>query len=832
MSTLTGTVGNLIQGVSQQDPHVRALGQVTEQINMRSNTALGLVRRPGTKFEFAIPADLTIDQDTAVYEYTSGDDKYIVFLRPDGMAVLDYEGNYQAISGGYDAYTAEFKDPALSAVHNLSDYVGSAESSESLMAHTVADTTFILNKEVTVGDTQTSAYVSSANTRSYIYVKKVEYGAAYVINENTGGSAITAASIVLPTSKTVAAGSVNLENLTSPSNVAFYLADALILAGYTAYVVGDSTIAVVGKDMSVDSDYPDNILVYKDKIARYEDLPPIGDDIQDVQIVGDTNAENKYYVKGTGAKYSKTSVPYQNPLVTTVSILVGTFTQYLFTDFRWDEVADDLQAEDLNGIDPYSMPHLLSKTASGFLVSIGDWENRPAGDGDTNPAPKFIGRTISDISDYQNRLVFLAGRYLCASRTDEWFAFWKDTVITVNPANPVNISAGTELFSSAKVAGDFIAFSTNGPYRVFGQSEPFTASSPLVKVADLQISKRANPKTTKLGVIAAYSSGVNTNLQELVVTGDSRLILPLPLTSHIPSYIEHDVVQIEMHNAYNMAFVRTKNGYAPSMELYVYEGGSDSSGKQVQQSWGKWVFGSLTYPDHIRHMWLNENTLYLILAHRDDATKCYVYSIPLDPAYTEYLTGFRPTVDRMQEVTTEALNPTEADINCGDTIVCILTDDDSGAQLAATSSGDRLYIDDPTIDVPTDVLVGRPMESSVTLSPLYLRHADGSPRITSRTQLKRMWLNYVATGHIEVEVTDKAGTVTTKVWDCSEDAINGIWDSLALQSGSLTVPLRGTNTDVTIKIKSSDYKPLSVTSLQFTARYGRRASTRAKNTVI
>ncbi len=95
-----------------------------------------------------------------------------------------------------------------------------------------------------------------------------------------------------------------------------------------------------------------------------------------------------------------------------------------------------------------------------------------------------------------------------------------------------------------------------------------------------------------------------------------------------------------------------------------------------------------------------------------------------------------------------------------------------------------------------------------------------------------MWLSYTNTAYIKVTVTDKTGRVTYVDWDSSEDAINAIWDEITVQSGTLTVPLRGTNNDLHIRIETSDYRPFGVTGFTFRARYGSRANARTKNTVI
>ena len=830
MSKQQGSIGNLIQGVSQQDPKIRADGQVQEQLNMRSHVTLGAVTRPGTKFECEIPSGITIDQDTFIYDFSADGEEYVAFIRPDGIAIIDYAGNYQAISGGYDTYTAEFKDPALSATYSLSDYVGTAADASDIKAYTLADTTFILNKKAVPSLKATSPY--GLYSYSFIYVKAVTFGMDYSVYVDVSGTATSVASVSIPSAKTVASGDVNLQTVPSTRDVACFLLDQICAAGYNAFLIGDCVVAVTGQDITVESGLTEDIVAFSNSIPKYEDLPLIGSTNQDIKVIGDETAKDEYYVIGSGTISVKSGLTYTNPETGSTTLSTG-LDQYMYADFRWDEVASDEQD---NGIDAETMPHLITKTSSGFLVSRATWESRPAGDAETNPNPKFIGVPITSIGEYQNRLTFTSGKYLCSSRTDEWFAFWKDTVISDNPANPCYLAAVPDkdsddsLNSFSELAGDLLVFSDHAQYRVFGDS-PYTASSPLVKVGSTNMASAVPPASLSTSLLLAYSSGSFTNVKQLVVAGDSRILVPLDVSGHCPYYIEDYPAQVIAHPAQGISFIRTVDGFAPSRALWVYETGRNSLGEQIQQAWHKWVFGNPDAPDHIRHMWIKDNYLYMVMLYVD-IPRYVICSLPLDPAKTEFL-AFRPILDRMEEVTTEVGNFYEADITAGNDIMCILTGDNSGVRLLATAASDRLIIDPSEyLDDQVTVVVGRPYKSSIILSTLFLRGYQNVARTTNRTQLKRMWLDYSRTGHIEVRVTDRAGTTTTKTWDTTEDAMNSSWDEIALQSGTLMVPLRGTNTDVTIEILSEDYLPFGVSSFQFTARYGKKSNARAKNRIV
>ena len=49
--SVSGTLGSLLQGVSQQPAHIRNDGQVTEQVNMVSDVVRGLTSRPASDLQ-------------------------------------------------------------------------------------------------------------------------------------------------------------------------------------------------------------------------------------------------------------------------------------------------------------------------------------------------------------------------------------------------------------------------------------------------------------------------------------------------------------------------------------------------------------------------------------------------------------------------------------------------------------------------------------------------------------------------------------------------------------------------------------------------------------
>ena len=83
-------------------------------------------------------------------------------------------------------------------------------------------------------------------------------------------------------------------------------------------------------------------------------------------------------------------------------------------------------------------------TSTSFLddsSALGGWGDREVGDETTNPVPTFVGRGISGMFFYQNRLGFLSEDAVILSQPGDYFNFWNNSAITISDADPIDMMA-------------------------------------------------------------------------------------------------------------------------------------------------------------------------------------------------------------------------------------------------------------------------------------------------------------------------------------------------------------------------------------------------------
>jgi hypothetical protein len=167
MALINTSVPNLIQGVSQQPDATRFDGQCEEQENALSSVAEGLKKRPNTR-HVARLLQTAIDADSFVHFINRDDnEKYVVIHTGSGMEAWNIVTGVKCSMNGS---TSALTPPT---------YLQTSTPRESLKALTVADNTFIVNKEVSVSLSQTKT--PALEKKGFVYIAQGDYEKKYEV---------------------------------------------------------------------------------------------------------------------------------------------------------------------------------------------------------------------------------------------------------------------------------------------------------------------------------------------------------------------------------------------------------------------------------------------------------------------------------------------------------------------------------------------------------------------------------------------------------------------------------------------------------------------------
>ena len=207
MALVSSSIPNLINGISQQPPEIRLASQSERQVNGYSTIARGLEKRPGTEHKNKITSTLVDDTFVHSIRRDRTEEYTMVLTRASGTAsntaktltIYDQDGVSVPVKSNTNNAVASATDITSADLVYLDTLATAGGVQDNIVATTVADTTFLINKTKTVvkaatdgvvsGEgvtTRTSSAGSTQLTGGYtdeglIYVKTGDYSSKYVI---------------------------------------------------------------------------------------------------------------------------------------------------------------------------------------------------------------------------------------------------------------------------------------------------------------------------------------------------------------------------------------------------------------------------------------------------------------------------------------------------------------------------------------------------------------------------------------------------------------------------------------------------------------------------
>ena len=779
------TIPNLINGVSQQPDALRLSSQVDAMKDAYPSVVEGLGKRPPTEhIKKLINGTLgsayihTINRDV--------NERYVVFITNGNLRVFDIAGNEK---------TVNFPDGKT--------YLNHPDPKTGFRAITVADYTFIVN---TAKVTAMAADKSPAQTgHALVSIKQAVYETDYkvFIDGEERASHTTGASGALKTTA-----------------IATAIRSALATWGGADYTVRRerSTVWIKKNDGSnfvlktEDSRANTAMTPVTDKVQRFTDLPTVAPKGYVVEVVGDqTNNFDNYYVK---------FVP-NNPSDN-------------FDEGVWEEtVKPDIKIK----IDASTMPHILVREGDGtFTFKKATWGERVVGDEDSAPEPSFIGKTITDVFFFKNRLGFISDENVIMSRAGEYFEFFPSTVTTLLDSDPIDIAV-----SHTKVSILRHALPWNEKLLLFSDQTQFVLQggdilSPKTVSIDVstefETANQAKPVGAGKNVYFAVNKGGFSGLREYYVDEVTGLEDAADITAHVPKYIPSGVFKIASATNEDILVVLASGDQTRVFPYKFYWRGDE----KLQSAWSEWSFGGAT----VLNLDFIDTDLFILLQREDGV---YLEKLGVDPgrkddASVNHLTYLdrriteadctSVTYDSETDRTTFNLPYT---IRTGSTMQVVTRFGAStvGVVLPQVSaSGTQIVVNGDHSATP--VYIGEKYNMLVRLSTLTVKEEAPGGGFSSvgdaRLMLRFITLVYDNTGYFSVTVTYKwnQDEPSSYRYDFTGRILgSSIIGEVALEDGKRKFPVLAQNSDVIIEISNDTFLPCHLLSADVEAMFVVRA---------
>jgi len=758
---------------------------------------------------------------TAFYAYDRGDteEKYLIGF---GAATIS----------PIDLNTGDLVDIVYEA---SADYLTTDDPQKDLRFHTIADTTFIVNKSKTPLTGTPSP--ENATWQAMIYCKVAHWGKVSRVDIDGVQVAeyIAPATISLPQSTTASTADkrITLNTLDVIAGLEPELQAWATTNGVTLEIVGDVMyLSKAAGSYSItvyDGNNGVDLITVETMISQYSDLPDTAKDGFKVQVTGvDNSADNDYYVK-----FNTDSDASVGKGVWEESIGFGLDTTFVAT----------------------TMPHKLIREADGkFYFREIEWADRSAGDDDTNPEPSFVGNTISDIISYQGRLVLTTEENQCASVTFDYFNFWAASVIQSSDDDPIDTASSdnqvTNLHNTLVFNSSLVSFSDKAQFVHPGNSAFSSKTFSLASQSRYQNNVHCDPVASANSVFFANNFGLYTGIKEMRFDSATENTAVESITEHCKKYLRGSALQIESSTDYNILAVRT-TGIDP--ELYIYEW-YDRDNKRVQAAWHTWDLDApLLY-----HKIITDH-MYLITDRGDDYAIEYIDLADQNTRGVEFPVRLE-TMEELSIVVNDSgyyLHPTISDyttIAIDDLIVVAGKDTGlAGKTLTWEQDGHFIKLTLDTLELPDEVLyddtgniltddlgdylvddsfdttcwVGLRYTANAQITNPYVRDNFDRPKTKGTLRYGSMTFNLADTGYVEIEVTRDSGQVYSKVYDTKiiDDTLFILNGPPAIEDATLPVSVRTNSDRCRIQIKSDSHLPFSVSDVDWTGDYyesGRR----------
>lgn len=533
MSLIQKGITKLYRGVSTQAETNQLEGQVRESVNILHSIEKGITRRNPTelvKVLNTLPTNK--NTDVFVHNYSRGDgiEKYMMVLGNGVLDVFDLDGNKKIVNYINGSNLA------------LSVPVG-VKASNSFRCLTVGDTTFVVNtsKVVSMLDSTDGVLDGHLNNPFYWAKRSFDNGAGTGYNYTLDGATVNATKTDDATSKLLTAlGSTNYDR-------------------FGSILIRKNKPATFKWSDSYGSQASEGFWGVAQKI---EDLP---------NTMSGAELSYPVIIEVQGDPDNKFSAYWLQ-----------------FINGHWKETR---KLGMKNTINKTTMPFKVTRNSLGqFDVEYINYDKREKGDELTAPEPSFVGKTISDIFFFKNRLCFLSGENVIMSETGIYYNFFPTTVTDILPSDPIDVAVDTNNVALLKHSVTFndsvLLFSNGSQFNLKANSVIAPNDVSVTNTTNYNFDVSIKPIAIGNSIFFISNSSNNTSLKEYFLDVNGSSNLAVDVSNHIDGYLPKSISR--MVGSSDKDTIVLLSDIEPNT-LYIYKF-FNSGQDRLQTAWSKWTF--------------------------------------------------------------------------------------------------------------------------------------------------------------------------------------------------------------------------------------------------
>ena len=346
--------------------------------------------------------------------------------------------------------------------------------------------------------------------------------------------------------------------------------------------------------------------VFTDKVADVADLPKECKHGYVLKVSNsDSATEDDYYVKFFGHN------DRDGPGVWEECVKPGAAIHYAKATMPVDLIrtADgNFRLTFLDGTD-YTISSVTYTTEAWEPALVGDTD--PEGEA-TNPWASFVGKKITQMLFFRNRLCLFADENVIMSQPGDFFNFWGKSAIAVSPIDVIDISASSEypaiIYDGIQVGSGLVLFTKNQQFLLTTDSDVLSSQTAKINaLSTYNFNNKTSPINlgTSLGFLD--NAGKFSRFLEMTTVqrdGDPQV---LDQSKVVGDLFAKDLRVIS--NSRENSVIFFSKDLDTTLYGYRYHNLVD---KRLQQAWFTWEFDS-----KIRYHCVLDDSLYMVLQTKD-----------------------------------------------------------------------------------------------------------------------------------------------------------------------------------------------------------------------
>lgn len=614
---VANSYASLLRGVSQQVPQDRSEGQHTEQINMLSDPINGLARRHGSVWEAEqhlvdlLPEELdSYVADTANWtslDFDSGGKEYVILARRGARPAT---ANPLPLLLAYNKTDKTF----LSLVRNVTDAALDLLEAAGISALTgVGRYLFMAGNGIATSGSSTEQWNTATNlSRGVVWVRGGAYSRTYTMKVRRQSGVVTAVSYTTPSSSYQ--GVLDTSDILTADpdytkkvndRVNSYNAAVTQWIGTAAGSIQPAAIATA-LTSAYNGVFPGHAFrvgahVCFDTVATIQSIEV--DDGGDGSLirgvadeVGSVDEVSVVHFVGKVVKVRtrNSSEAFYLTAVAKDSLATG------YTEVTWVEgagvtqaITSGLYSASVSGSSIYiaSTPALLTAILAGTHPTF---TTSGAGDTDSATAPFFVGRSITYLGTFQNRLLVGSGGVLAVSKTEDYLNFFRSTVLTLPADDPFEMlpqgSEDDELRYSTLYDQDLVIFGKKRQYVISGKSALTPTSANMAVMASYEGVADAAPMAAGGFIFYAKRGPTYSSLHQIQPGQIQDSPESFPASSQIDTYLQGGAIELASITGSPSALFMRTTGYRNGLYTFAY---LDKQDGRKMDSWNKWEFNEV-----------------------------------------------------------------------------------------------------------------------------------------------------------------------------------------------------------------------------------------------